>query len=145
MAYIPINAKWYVAELVEEITVEGESANVVHKNLVLIRADSADEAYEKAQARGREAEDSYANPAGQQVCVRFRGITELNVVHDELEDGAELLYEEHVGVDSAEIQKWIPTKHQLAIFRQTERRKSPDYSAAEIVEDAERLLADDEM
>jgi len=32
MAYIPTDAQWYVAEIVEQITVEGDSRNVVHKN-----------------------------------------------------------------------------------------------------------------
>ena len=36
MAYIPTDAKWYVAELIEQITIEGDSRSVVHKNLVLI-------------------------------------------------------------------------------------------------------------
>jgi hypothetical protein len=40
MAYIPKDAKWYIAELVMEFQIEGESRNVVHVNIVLIRADS---------------------------------------------------------------------------------------------------------
>ena len=50
MGYIPKNAKWYLAELVEEITISGDPRNVVHTNLVLVRADSAAEAYEKSLA-----------------------------------------------------------------------------------------------
>jgi hypothetical protein len=48
MGYIPEDAKWYLAEIVEEITVEEDSRNVVHRNLHLIRADSPEEAYRKA-------------------------------------------------------------------------------------------------
>src|SRR5437762_11462660 len=59
MAYIPENAKWYIATLIEEITVQGDARNVVHKNLVLVRADSPGEAYEKAQLLGKQAEASY--------------------------------------------------------------------------------------
>lgn len=40
MAYIPENAKWYLAAVVEEITVEGDERKVVHKNYVLIRGNS---------------------------------------------------------------------------------------------------------
>jgi hypothetical protein len=30
MGYIPANAKWYLAEIVEQIAVEGDPRNVVH-------------------------------------------------------------------------------------------------------------------
>jgi len=61
------------AELVEEITVEDDPRNVVHQNLVLIRAVSADEAYEKARKIGKDGETSYDNPSGKAVRIRFRG------------------------------------------------------------------------
>ena len=40
MAYIPEDAKWYLADIVLEITIEDDPRNVVHTNLVLISADS---------------------------------------------------------------------------------------------------------
>ena len=86
MAYIPTNAKWYISELVEQISVDGDPRNVVHKNLVLIRADSPEEAYQKALLLGREREISYENPAGKQVRFRFRGLSELNVISDSNEN-----------------------------------------------------------
>lgn len=38
MAYIPKDAKWYVAEVVMECRIEGEPRNVVHVNILLVRA-----------------------------------------------------------------------------------------------------------
>jgi hypothetical protein len=35
VAYIPKSAKWYLAEIVQQITVESDPRNVVHTNLVL--------------------------------------------------------------------------------------------------------------
>ena len=52
MGDIPENAKWYLADIVQEITVEDDPHNVVHTNLVLIRADSPEEAYQKAMELG---------------------------------------------------------------------------------------------
>ena len=52
MGYIPEDAKWYLADLVEEITVEGDPRNVVHTNMTLVRADSPEEAYQKAVQLG---------------------------------------------------------------------------------------------
>jgi hypothetical protein len=43
MGYIPPGAEWYLAEIVEEFRIAGESENIVHTNLVLVRADSPDE------------------------------------------------------------------------------------------------------
>src|SRR5260370_3823593 len=120
MAHIPPEAQWYVAELVVEITVEDDPRNVVHKNLVLIRADSPEEAYEKALSLGREAETFYENPAGKQVRFKFRGLSELNVIQDELDHGAELLYEQKVEVSDEEIKRWVLPKELLAVFQPTE-------------------------
>jgi hypothetical protein len=50
--YIPKSAKWYLAEIVQQITVEGDSRNVVHTNLVLVRADSPEDAYQKRWSWG---------------------------------------------------------------------------------------------
>jgi hypothetical protein len=52
MGFIPKDPKWYLADIVEEIRVAGDWRNVVHTNLILVRADSPDEAYEKAMALG---------------------------------------------------------------------------------------------
>jgi hypothetical protein len=34
------DAEWYLAEIVEEFRIAGETQNIVHTNLVLVRADS---------------------------------------------------------------------------------------------------------
>ena len=73
MAYIPRNAQWYVAEIVEEIQVEGDDRNVVHCNLVLIDASSPEDAYTRAQELGKLGENTYNNPEGRVVVARFRG------------------------------------------------------------------------
>ena len=74
MGYIPKGAKWWIADLIEEITVQGNPRNLVHRNTVLIRADSSEEAYTKALRLGREGNSSYENALRQKVRIRFRGI-----------------------------------------------------------------------
>jgi hypothetical protein len=145
MAHIPSNAKWYIAEIVLEITVDQDPRNVVHKNLMLIRADSPDEAYEKALQVGREEEYSDKNPAGKLVQVEFRGLSELIVVHGELEDGSELLFEEKVGVSKEEIDNWILCKDELTVFcplasGDVPSRNVPDYSSGEIVDEIKDII-----
>src|SRR6202521_1398870 len=98
MGFIPKDAKWYLADIVEEIRVEGDRRNVVHTNLALVRADSPDEAYAKAIALGKRGNTKYKNPEGKMVTIRFRGLKELNVIHDELEHGCEITFGEDIGV-----------------------------------------------
>jgi len=127
MGYIPSDAKWYLAQLVEEITVEGDPRNVVHTNTVLVRADSPDEAYAKALDLGARYEMSYENPHGQRVSTAFRGLRDLSVIHGPLEHGAELEFSEHVNMDQAQLEKWVSRKEDLSIFAPIKRREGPDY------------------
>ena len=140
MTHIPANAEWYLADIIEQITVEGDMRNIVHKNMVLLRAVSPDEAYAKAMALGRGREITYQNPSNKLVRIRFRGLSDLNVIGDQLEDGTEVLFVEKIGIDDAEIAKWIRPKDQLNIFRAVKPNDSPDYSSGEIVEAAKRLI-----
>ncbi len=142
MGYIPKDAKWYIAELVMEFQIEGESRNVVHVDIVLIRADSPEEAFEKAEQLGQEAEDTYKNPDNLTVTVTYRGMRDLNVIHDELEHGAELMYEEKIGVCEDKLQAMLTPKSDLAIFRPWQPKDSsvPDYSSKEVMEEVRRLM-----
>jgi hypothetical protein len=109
--------KWYVAEMVEVIRVEGESKNVVHRNFVLIRAGSAEEAYQKALDGGKKGDMTYENPQGQRVTASFQGLSNLTEIYTELEDGEEITYYQWVGLDEEEIQSMISSKEDLDVFR----------------------------
>jgi len=126
MAFIPKDAKWYLAEIVEEFTFEGDPGNVVHTNWVLIRADSPEEAYEKSIEFGKESDRSYLNSDGVLVTLRFRGLRDLNVIHGELEHGTELIYSEDIDMDEAALGKWISPKEELGVFQPIRPREGPD-------------------
>ncbi len=141
MAYVPADAKWFIAEIVEEITVEGDPRNVVHVNFNLIRADSPEEAYAKSLELGKQCETEYDNPDGKRVQIRFRGLRNLGVVYDELEHGAELMYEERIGVSPDELQNCVRPKEQLDVFIPWEPpdfTRAPDYGSKEIIDEVER-------
>jgi hypothetical protein len=146
MAYVPEDAKWYLAEIVEEIKVEGASTNVVHNDLVLIHASSPEEAYEKAIAKGEEANITYENTEGQAVTVTFRGLSELNVILDELEDGAEIAYEEMEDLSEEEIQEMLPPKEELGVFQVDEADSStpesltPNYTSKDVMDEVMRII-----
>lgn len=133
MGYIPEDAKWYLAEIVQQITVEGDPRNVVHTNLVLVRADSPDEAYHKATELGTEGDTSYENPDGKQVRIRFRGLHDLNVIQDELQHGAEIIFSEDLEMDESAIQKWVTPNDELGIFRPIAKSRAPNYCSRDVM------------
>lgn len=140
MAYVPKDARWYLADVVLEHTVERDPRNVVHVNVHLIEADSPERAFEKATALGREAEQVYENTAGREVRVTFRGLRELNVIHDALEDGAELVFEESIHVPKEELTTWLRPKDELAVFRKREstfKRDAPNYMPESVMKSLE--------
>jgi hypothetical protein len=138
MGYIPKSAKWYLADIVEQITVEGDPRNVIHTNLILIRADSPEEAYEKALELGAAGEQSYENPDGKQVTFRFRGLHDLNVIHDELEHGAELIYTEDLDLDESAIREWVAAKDKLGVFLPITPSTGPNYASRDVMDEVYR-------
>jgi hypothetical protein len=134
MGYVPKDAKWYLANIVLEITIEGDPRNVIHTNLVLIRADSPEEAYQKAMELGIANEQSSTNIDGKHVTFRFRGLRDLNVIYDELEHGAELSYREDIAVDESTIQKWVASKEDLGVFRPITPSTGPHYASRDVIE-----------
>ncbi|MGH9767019.1 MAG: DUF4288 domain-containing protein [Blastocatellia bacterium] len=141
MAYIPKDAKWYLAWIVQEITVEGDPRNIIHINEILIRADSPDDAYVRALELGKQAEMTYENPDGQRVVSAFLGLQDLQVIHDELEHGAELSYREKIDVSDEEIERMISAKDELGVFLLIESSEHPNYMPNEIWEDLQREMA----
>ena len=127
MGFIPKDARWYLADVVMEHRIDGEAQNVVHVNTHLVEAGSPEEAYEKALALGRSAAHEYENADGRQVRVVFRGLRELNVIHEELEDGAELMYTEDVGVSEEQLRVWNRPKERLAVFAPIEGKHGSNY------------------
>jgi hypothetical protein len=117
MSYIPPDARWYLADIVEEFRIESEPENIVHTNTILVRADSPEEAYQSALALGKEGEITYTNPEGKTVQVYFRGLRALNVIHGELEHGAELIYDKRTGMSESDLARWVSAKDDLEVFR----------------------------
>jgi hypothetical protein len=81
MADLP-SARWYIAELTEEI-IEGNPLNVVHRATRVIFADSPEDAYEKALSLSASTEDGYLNQKRTTAAqTRYWGLSELNLVSD---------------------------------------------------------------
>ena len=142
MAHVPANAHWFLANLVEEIQVEGTKRSVIHINYVIVEAASPEDAYKCALKIGKEANQSYLNTGGKKVTVRFRGLNNLDVIDDPLEHGCEIMFREKLGVSESAIQKLISSKQQLEVFRPVRRRPGrPDYASKEIMDEMRNRLS----
>jgi hypothetical protein len=104
-----------LADFVVEFVID-KGGNLVLYNLTLVRAESAEQAYGKAVEFGNRYETTYTNTDGQPVICKFRGLRELTMVYDDIEDGAELRYEEQSDVPEPEIVAVIKRKDKLAAF-----------------------------
>lgn len=83
MADSPETARWYIAELVEELILDGNVKNVIHRKTRVIFADSHEDAYEKALSLSQEHEPTYLNQTYSVPQVRYWGLNELNLVQEE--------------------------------------------------------------
>jgi hypothetical protein len=72
--------------------------------------------------------------------VVFRGLRNLNVIHDALEDGAELIYSESIAVSEEQLRGWVTPKEQLGVFAPiASKQDGPNYmpeSVMRMLEDA---------
>lgn len=130
--------EWYLAELVMKITVAEDPRNIVHQNLVLVRADSPDEAYEKALKFGKDAETSYDNPDGKAVRIMFEGLSGLDEIDEDIEDGAEIGFRYQVGLPDKQIKSLVRPRNRLPVFGPRKGAEGPDYSSGEIIALLER-------
>ncbi|PZV16780.1 MAG: hypothetical protein DCF22_04550 [Leptolyngbya sp.] len=142
MTAIPNNEKWYIAELVMECQTEDEPRNVVHVNILLVQANSSEDAFVKAEQLGRESEHFYLNPNSKVVTWIYRGLRDLMVIDDELEHGAELMFEEEIGISEEDVQAMLSQKSQLNVFRPHKPRDAdfPSYGSKDILDEVDRMI-----
>jgi hypothetical protein len=135
MAYVPKDAEWFLAQLVEEYRVQGHKRNVVHINYVLIQAKTPAEAYRKAMQLGKRSNNRWMNPNGEEVTHRFLGLRDLDVIHDPLEHGGEIMFYEHVGMSRTALRKLIRKRNNLEAFLPIGSPGGrPNYSSKEIMD-----------
>ncbi len=89
---------------------------------------------------GVQGETSYENSNGKMVVHRFLGLRSLDVIHEDLEHGAELAFIEHVDVPEEEIAKLVIPKERLRVFRPMAPSEAPDYGSKDVIQAAMRLL-----
>lgn len=115
MTNSPEAARWYVAELTEEVTLEGDPQHVVHKKTRVIFADSAEDAYEKALSMITEHELSYLNEHNKAIRTRFWGLRELNLSNEDM-DRIGILPENRAGAARRRNSTGLTPEQQFALL-----------------------------
>jgi hypothetical protein len=90
MADSPETARWYIAELVEELILDGNIRNVIHRKTRVIFADCHEDAYQKALSLSQEHEPTYLNQTLKGAQTRYWGLNELNLLQNETEIPSQL-------------------------------------------------------
>jgi hypothetical protein len=116
MSNSPETARWYVAELTEEVTLEGDPLQVVHTKTRIIFADSAEDAYEKALTMITEYELSYLNEHHKAVRTRFWGLRELPLSNEDM-DRAGMLPRSRVGTARRRNATGLSLEQQFALMQ----------------------------
>jgi hypothetical protein len=115
MANSPETARWYIAELTEEVTLEGDPQNVVHRKTRVIFADSPQDAYEKALAMITEHEVGYLNEYRKAIRTRFWGLRELGLSNEDM-DRAGILPENRFGFARRRNSTGLSPEQQFALL-----------------------------
>ncbi len=113
---------WYVCAYLLRFIETAASSNedpdakfLSWENTVLIQASSIDEAYEKTTKIGRQGTKPYkGGPQGVDVQWIFEGVTEILPIHEEIEDGAEIMWCERTPRKLKNLRKMIRAKHEFA-------------------------------
>ena len=95
------NGNWYIVEIIEKCEpVERNEKQELRRvttwgNHHLIKADSPEKAFEKAEKLGKEAEYKFTNSDKIEMEWIFVGIGELLPIYEDIEDGTELMWNDY--------------------------------------------------
>lgn len=112
---------WYVGsylirfiELEKDKNDDLEERFMSWENTVIVKASDLDEAYDKVVEIAKADTKPYkGGPKGIPVQWVFEGVTELLPVYEELEDGAEIMWEEHSPRKLKNLRKKIKDRNNL--------------------------------
>jgi len=117
---------WWVASILTRYEEEGENTEnpnrrcLAWEDTIILKARDRNQAYRKAIAEGKAREcvgddwiDTKTRRKGKWI---FEGLTSLNPVYDELDDGAEIIWQEHHR-SAKKLKAWVKEKHELECFQ----------------------------
>lgn len=90
---------------------------LVWENTRIIKAKNRDEAFEKAMRLGQVGNPS-RTVEGEW---RFVGISQLLAIHEDIEDGAEIMWNDRGFIPVSKIQQLVKSKKRLQVFDDSEK------------------------
>ena len=107
MYYLP-GTRWYIAELIEEVSVDGFPRQIIQRNARFIFAHSPEEAYEQALTL-----DSNSQNDEKVSHTRYWGLAHLNVVQEDLRQPEMPMMPEEIS-PKYPVPGWVAAKKNLA-------------------------------
>lgn len=112
------NGNWYIAEVVQRAEDVGKDKTnpnrrcTVWINSILIKAASPEKAYEKACNLGKENYGSlrYKAVAGNTLQWKFLGVRDIIPIYEDIEDGAEIMWEDLGEISAKRSERMIRDK-----------------------------------
>lgn len=95
------NKNWYLVEIIERCETNAIDdirplrRCIVYGNYHMIKAESVEEAYDKAEKIGREGNFNFKNADKKDMKWEFIGIGDLLPIYEDIEDGAELMFTDY--------------------------------------------------
>lgn len=117
---------WWIASYIQRAAWDDEpepsakSRCMAWENTIILQAPDREVAYAKAISLASLHESTFQDSTGKRNGRWiFEGLTSLLAIHDELTDGAEILWTEHDNRTVGKIRSWIKRKDELEVFDDT--------------------------
>lgn len=110
------NKNWYLVEIIERCEPNDTDDNrplrrcTVYGNYHLIKADSIEKAYDKAEKIGREGNYNFKNSDKMDMKWEFIGIGDLLPIYEDIEDGAELMFTDYGFISAKRSDRFVKSK-----------------------------------
>ena len=116
---------WYVASILIRFEWDEEDKSnpnrrcLAWENQIILEAENPEEAYFKATEFGKleESEMFDADDEDRKGCWKFEGLTSLLPIYEELKDGAEIKWTEHLNRSVKTIRGRVKSKNELEVFK----------------------------
>ncbi len=113
------NKNWYLAEIIERCVPNDDDTRplrrcIVYGNIHLIKANTIEEAYDKADKIGKEGSYTFKNANKRDMKWEYLGIGDLLPIYEDIEDGAELMFTDYGFISAKRSDKLVKSKDELS-------------------------------
>lgn len=110
---------WYLVEIIERCepvdagTKKPLRRCMVWGNIHLIKAETPDEAYEKAEMIGKEGNYKFKNANQQNMKWEYLGIGDILPIYEDIEDKAEIMWTDYGFISARRSERFVKNKKEL--------------------------------